>query len=122
MSSFKPWWWSVLLLTPMVMVPAPCVAQQSAASRPPNVVLFFVDNLGNGDLSCTGSKVQRTPHLDRLAKEGTRFTSFYVASGVCTPSRAALVTGCYPRRVSMHVSGSNGAVFRPLDSKGLSPG
>ena len=65
----------------------------NAAERPPNIVLFFVDNLGNGDIGCFGSKLHRTPHIDRLAREGTKFTSFYVASGVCTPSRAALMTG-----------------------------
>src|SRR5688572_22413354 len=92
-----------------------------AAERLPNAVLFFVDNLGNGDIGCFGSKLHRTPHVDRLAAEGTKFTSFYVASGVCTPSRAALMTGCYPRRVNMHLSGSGGAVLRPLDAKGLNP-
>ncbi len=91
------------------------------AERPPNIVLFFVDNLGNGDVGCFGSNLHRTPNIDRLAAEGTKFTSFYVASGVCTPSRAALMTGCYPRRVNMHVSGSGGAVLRPLDTKGLHP-
>jgi arylsulfatase A len=93
----------------------------NAAERPPNIVLFFVDNLGNGDVGCFGSTLHRTPNIDGLAKEGTKFTSFYVASGVCTPSRAALMTGCYPRRVNMHVSGSGGAVLRPLDTKGLNP-
>jgi arylsulfatase A len=92
-----------------------------AADRPPNIVLFFVDNLGNGDIGCFGSQLHRTPHIDRLAKEGTKFTSFYVASGVCTPSRAALMTGCYPPRVGMHTSGSGGAVLGPLDTKGLHP-
>jgi arylsulfatase A len=93
----------------------------SAAERPPNIVLFFVDNLGNGDVGCFGSKLHRTPHIDLLAKEGTKFTSFYVASGVCTPSRAALLTGCYPQRVNMHQNGDGGAVLRPLDTKGLHP-
>ncbi|HEX4130367.1 MAG TPA: sulfatase [Pirellulales bacterium] len=91
----------------------------------PNFVLIFVDNLGNGDLACFNSREHRTPHctphIDRLADEGTRFTSFYVASGVCTPSRAALMTGCYPRRVNMHESGSGGLVLTPLDTKGLNP-
>ena len=80
-----------------------------AAERLPNFVVFFVDNLGNGDIGCFGSKLHRTPHIDRLATEGTKFTSFYVASGVCTPSRAALMTGCYPPRVNMHVSGDGTA-------------
>lgn len=92
-----------------------------SAEPPPNIVLFFVDNLGNGDIGCFGSKLHRTPHIDQLAAAGTKFTSFYVASGVCTPSRAALLTGCYPRRVNMHVSGSNTAVLRALDTKGLHP-
>ena len=94
---------------------------EAGAQQPPNVVLIFVDNLGSGDLGCFGSKLHRTPNIDRLAAQGTRFTSFYVASGVCTPSRAALMTGCYPRRVNMHESGSGGAVLTPLDRKGLNP-
>jgi len=98
------------------------VATATAAEKaPPNIVLIFVDNLGNGDIGCFGSTLHRTPNIDRLAAEGTKFTSFYVASGVCSPSRAALLTGCYPRRVNLHVSGNNGAVLRPLDTKGLHP-
>ncbi|MEQ1824835.1 MAG: sulfatase-like hydrolase/transferase [Pirellula sp.] len=89
--------------------------------RQPNVVLILVDNFGSGDLGCYGSTLHRTPHVDQLAKEGTKFTSFYVASGVCTPSRAALLTGCYPRRIGMHVSDRNGLVLQPLSSKGLHP-
>ena len=92
-----------------------------AAERLPSIVLFFVNNLGNGDIGSFGSKLHRTPHIDRLAAEGTKFTSFYVASGVCTPSRAALMTACYPQRLNMHVSGSGGVVLRPLDTKGLHP-
>jgi arylsulfatase A len=93
----------------------------AAADRPPNIVLFFVDNLGNGDIGSFGSKLHRTPQIDQLAAEGTKFTSFYVASGVCTPSRAALMTGCYPPRVNMHRSGAGLPVLRPLDTKGLNP-
>jgi arylsulfatase A-like enzyme len=95
--------------------------QPIAAAERPNIVLIFVDNFGNGDLGCFGSKLHRTPHIDRLAAEGTRFTSFYVASGVCTASRAALVTGCYPRRVNLHVSDKNTAVLQPVSPKGLHP-
>ena len=100
------------------------IAQLTAtapAPRGPNIVLIFVDNFGNGDLGCFGSKLHRTPHVDRLAAEGTKFTSFYVASGVCTPSRAALLTGCYPRRVNLHVSDTNSAVLQPVARKGLQP-
>ena len=86
----------------------------------PNVVLILCDNLGYGDVGCYGSTLHRTPHIDRLAREGVRFTDAYAASGVCTPSRAALMTGCYPRRVNLHVS-DTGRVLQPVASKGLNP-
>ena len=57
----------------------------------PNIVLILVDDLGTGDVGCFGAKDIRTPHLDALAKQGTRFTDFYVAQAVCTASRAALL-------------------------------
>jgi arylsulfatase A len=87
-----------------------------AAAAPPNVLLIFVDDMGYGDLSCFGSEKIRTPHIDRLAKEGRKFTSFMVASPVCTPSRAALLTGCYPKRVGLHQH-----VLFPTSTKGLHP-
>jgi len=93
-----------------------------AAEARPNFVVIFVDNFGNGDLGCFGSTLHRTPHVDRMAAEGTKFTSFYVTSGVCTPSRASLMTGCYPRRVNLHVSDKNSAVLQPVSPKGLNPG
>jgi arylsulfatase A len=71
------------------------------ADRPPNVVLIYADDLGYGDLGCYGNKVIRTPNLDRLATEGVRFTDFYVAQAVCSASRTALLTGCYPNRVGI---------------------
>ncbi|MBP7142958.1 MAG: sulfatase [Opitutaceae bacterium] len=72
-----------------------------AAARPPNIVLILADDLGYGDLACYGATDIRTPNIDRLAAKGTRFTSFCVAQGVCTASRAALFTGCYSNRVDM---------------------
>lgn len=97
-------------------------AGAAVAAEKPNIVLIFVDNLGNGDLACFNPATpHRTPHVDRLAAEGTRFTSFYVASGVCTPSRAALMTGCYPRRVNMHESDNRTVVLQPIARKGLNP-
>ena len=69
---------------------------------PPNIVLIFTDDQGYGDLSCYGHPTIHTPHIDRLAREGAKLTQFYVASPVCSPSRAALLTGCYPKRVGMH--------------------
>lgn len=71
------------------------------AEPPPNFVILFADDLGYGDLSCYGARGYRTPNLDRLAAQGTRFTSFYVAQAVCSASRAALLTGCYPNRVGI---------------------
>ncbi|MEE2705836.1 MAG: sulfatase-like hydrolase/transferase, partial [Planctomycetota bacterium] len=70
-----------------------------AADRPPNFVLIFSDDQGYQDLGCFGSKQIRTPRLDQMAKEGMKFTSFY-AQPICGPSRAALMTGCYPLRVA----------------------
>ncbi|MGV3721488.1 MAG: sulfatase [Actinomycetota bacterium] len=69
--------------------------------RPPNVVLIFADDLGYGDLACYGARGIKTPNLDRLAREGTRFTDFYVPQAVCSASRAALLTGCYSNRVGI---------------------
>ena len=82
----------------------------------PNFILIFADDQGYGDLSCFGSKTIDTPNIDRIAKEGRKFTSFMVASPVCTPSRAALLTGCYPKRVGMHQH-----VLFPASTKGLNP-
>ncbi len=65
----------------------------------PNVVLINCDDLGYGDLGCYGSVLNKTPTLDRLAADGIRFDSFYMASPVCSPSRGALLTGCYPPRI-----------------------
>ncbi len=62
----------------------------------PNIVLFFADDMGYGDLGCFGNPNIRTPHIDSLAKGGIRLTSFYVAASLCTPSRAGLLTGRYP--------------------------
>jgi arylsulfatase len=66
----------------------------------PNIVLIYADDLGYGDLGCYGSKIP-TPNIDQMAAEGVRFTQFYSASGLCTPSRAALMTGRYPVRVGL---------------------
>jgi arylsulfatase A-like enzyme len=88
----------------------------------PNLIFVLCDNLGNGDVKCFNPQTQhRTPNLDRMAAEGTRFTSYYSASGVCTPSRAALMSGCYPRRINMHLSATGGAVLQPIATKGLNP-
>lgn len=73
----------------------------AATSRPPNIVIILADDLGYGDLGCYGSPSIRTPHLDAMAREGLRFTDFYAAAPVCSPSRAALLTGRLPVRSGM---------------------
>jgi len=102
----------ILLSMLSALVLGTCTLRAAA----PNFVIIFIDDQGYGDLSCFGSKTIRTPHIDRLAKEGRKFTSFMVASPVCTPSRAALLTGCYPKRVGMHQH-----VLFPQSTKGLNP-
>ena len=82
----------------------------------PNLILIFADDQGYGDLSCFGSTKIKTPNIDRIAEKGRKFTNFMVASPVCTPSRAALLTGCYPKRVGMHKH-----VLFPGSTKGLNP-
>lgn len=67
----------------------------------PNVVFIVADDMGYSDMGTQGAQGFKTPHLDQLASEGTRFTRFYVAQAVCTASRAALMTGCYPNRIGM---------------------
>ncbi|MGD9648796.1 MAG: sulfatase [Pirellulales bacterium] len=86
------------------MAVAAALARKSAAARPaqlPNIVVIFCDDLGYGDLGVYGAQGYTTPHLDQMAAEGIRFTRFYVAQAVCSASRAALLTGCYPNRVGI---------------------
>jgi len=91
-----------ILLTLLAILGCQAVPTARDASRPPNIVLVFTDDQGYGDLSCYGHPTIHTPHVDALAAGGTKLTQFYVASPVCSPSRAALLTGCYPKRVGMH--------------------
>ncbi len=74
-------------------------AGQNAA--PPNIVLIFTDDQGYGDLGCYGAGSIKTPQIDSLARDGVRFTDFYVPQAVCTASRAGLLTGCYPNRIGL---------------------
>ncbi|MCA9009208.1 MAG: sulfatase [Planctomycetaceae bacterium] len=85
------------------------IASCTAADRP-NVIIIFTDDQGYNDLSCFGSPNIRTPNIDRMAAEGMRLTSFYSGASVCTPSRMALLTGCYPERV-----GNLGVLFPNSD-------
>jgi len=74
------------------------ISALSAAVKP-NFVIILTDDQGYGDLSCFGSKDVNTPHIDKMAREGAKLTSFYMAAPYCTPSRAALMTGSYPKRI-----------------------
>jgi arylsulfatase A-like enzyme len=96
------------------------------ATEQPNVIIVFLDDSGYGDWGCYGNMLHRTPVVDRMATEGMRFTNFYVSSGVSTPSRSSLMTGCYSQRISMHVNAdpqpllSTGRqVLLPASRKGL---
>ena len=102
-----------LLLLPFLYIGAQ--AQDLSPTSPPNVVLIFMDDLGYGDLEAYGGYPQRTPHLNALAASGMRFTNFYAAQAVCSASRAALLTGCYPNRL-----GISGALM-PWSTTALNP-
>lgn len=111
---------SLATLALSVLLP---IAPPATASEPPNIVLIYVDDLGYGDLGCYGSEKNDTPHIDRLAAEGMRFTDYYSASSVCTPSRAALLTGSYPGRVGFDTFGKQNRswVLFPGSAEGFHP-
>jgi arylsulfatase A-like enzyme len=86
----------LLLLSAVVASFHLCIGPASAALRPPNVIFIIADDLGYGDLGCYGQQRIRTPHLDRMAAEGMRFTQHYSGNAVCAPSRCVLMTGKHP--------------------------
>jgi arylsulfatase A len=92
-----------------------CNKNQIKISERPNVVIIFTDDQGYQDVGCFGAKGFTTPNLDNMAVEGMRFSNFYVASAVCSPSRAALLTGSYPVRVGVP------SVLHPVSPTGLDP-
>lgn len=87
--------------------------------KKPNIILVNCDDLGWGDLACGGHPTHRTPNLDRMAAEGTRFTDFYQGSPVCSPSRGGMMTGCYPRRIGFDLFEGKLVLF-PGQGVGLS--
>jgi len=96
--------WSASLITTATLLwftlPCePCQGDEPAATRPPNVIVILVDDMGWRDLGCQGSGLYETPHIDRLAGSGMRFTQGYSACTVCSPTRAAILTGQYPARL-----------------------
>ena len=87
----------------------------------PNIIVIYVDDLGYGDLSSYGSIWNQTPEIDKMASEGLRFTDFYAGATVCSPSRAALLTGSNSRRIDMDLDAKNRWVLFPIAEKGLNP-
>lgn len=101
------------LLTGTPLLPSPVLC---AADQPPNIVFIFVDDQGYYDLGCYGASEVETPRIDEMAQQGTRFTDYYAAAPICSPSRAGLLTGCYPRRV-----GNETWVHRADSMTGIDP-
>ena len=87
----------------------------------PNIILINCDDLGYGDLGCYGSTANQTPALDRMAAEGTKFSDFYMASPICSPSRGAMMTGCYPPRIGFDMFHPSCGVLFPGSPDGLHP-
>jgi arylsulfatase A len=105
-----------LILAALVLLPLP--TQNVSAQRRPNIIFIYADDLGYGDIGCYGSKAIKTPSIDRMAAEGLRLTSFYSVSPVCTPSRAALMTGRYAARMGIAQMRLQNVLF-PTDKTGL---
>jgi len=93
-----------------------CVHSGIAQNNSPNIIIIYADDLGYGDLSSFGNPTLHTPELDKMASEGMKLSQFYVAAPVCTPSRAALLTGSYPKRIGLE----KGVLF-PDSTIGLNP-
>ncbi|MEN8118391.1 MAG: sulfatase, partial [Bacteroidota bacterium] len=106
----------LILLIAAVIGSVSCSNRQNEKNTKPNIIIFFTDDQGYGDLGCYGAEDFNTPNIDKLAEDGIQFTDFYVAATVCTPSRAALLTGKYPKQVGLH----KGVLF-PYSETGLSP-
>ena len=104
---------SILLIACCLCGPvAPAIATDQ-----PHILCIMADDLGWNDLHCQGNRVLRTPHLDGLAKQGLRFTNAYAASPVCSPTRAALMTGLAPARLHITQHGADGKQFWPEDRR-----
>ena len=115
--------WPIVIMLAAHLPVAAAWAQpgRDEAQSPPNFILMVADNAGYGDIGPFGSQVHRTPNLDRMAAEGRTFTHFYASAGVCTPSRASFMTGCYAQRVGLAEPEPDGIVLRPVSPNGLHP-
>lgn len=102
---------SALALAGAQAMSSPARGEAPERSRRPNIVVMLADDLGYGDCACYGNEHIKTPHLDRMAVEGLRFTDFYVTSPLCTPTRAGLLTGRQPERVGLNYLVSAGRTF-----------
>src|SRR6059036_971213 len=89
---------ALLVLIVLMLLPASLHAQ---SNRPPNIVFILIDDMGWKDIGCNGSRFYETPNIDALAARGMRFTNAYAACPVCSPSRAAILTGKYPARLHL---------------------
>jgi arylsulfatase A-like enzyme len=92
----------LLISIPLISWLNKTIGVVSKIETPPNVVIIFMDDMGYGDPVCYGGGPYQTPNIDALAMKGMRFTDFYAAQAVCTASRSAILTGCYPTRIGMH--------------------
>ena len=110
-----------VLLVALALVLPGLAARRARGAQKPNFIVVFIDDLGYADIGPFGAAKHRTPVLDRMAAEGMRLVDFYSTCSVCTPSRSSLMTGCYPRRVNMHVDEKNLCVLFPAARKGLHP-
>ena len=90
---------SIIVLAVSIFLLSSCA---NKVNEKPNVVIIFIDDMGYADPSCFGNSVVKTPNIDALAEQGIKFTNFYVNSPICSPSRVALNTGCYPMRFKIH--------------------
>jgi arylsulfatase A len=93
----------LICLVSLLPVPVIVTAADVTAARKPNIVFIFVDDQGYYDLGCYGATEVETPHIDAMTADGVRFTDYYAAAPICSPSRAGLLTGCYPRRVGNEI-------------------
>ena len=107
---------SRLCVSLLMLLALPIATNSTLAADKPNIVLIFIDDMGYGDIGPFGNTVNKTPNLDRMAKEGNVLRQFYVSNTACTPSRSALMTGTYGHRIGM-----DGSVVFPGEKRGLNP-